>query len=185
MPDSSLLERIAAAPAIAFAGRLTRCVTHLSFATGNPPRYLFTSGLANRCNPAAVSCLYFAEDQPTAECEYRSYFDDDQPLLIFHARFRAQAILDLGDEACRQQFGVSDEDLFGGFRLRTEPTRLQRLGTELARQSRIAAIRFPSAACQRQGRSGFNFALFPDAIRSPDLLEILGAPGSPPLETWP
>jgi hypothetical protein len=38
---------------------------------GNPPSYFFASGHAHRLNPAGVYCLYFSEDEVTANAEYR------------------------------------------------------------------------------------------------------------------
>jgi hypothetical protein len=50
---------------------LVRCVPQLGFDAGNPPSYFFASGRAHRLNPAGVYCLYFSEDEATANAEYQ------------------------------------------------------------------------------------------------------------------
>lgn len=77
-------------PAIALQGRLVRCVPYLDFEQGKPPQYLFTSGRRNRCNPEGVRCLYFAQDEATADIEYRHAWHgslaEHQPKLTSSAR---------------------------------------------------------------------------------------------------
>jgi tRNA (Thr-GGU) A37 N-methylase len=36
----------------------------------HPPDFLFTSGKPGRFNPAGVECVYFSEEETTAEVEY-------------------------------------------------------------------------------------------------------------------
>lgn len=172
------------APVASYQGRLVRCIPQLTFAGGNPPSYLFTSGQVNRCNPAGVSCLYMAEDRDTADCEYRSYYTDPEPQLTFFADFKARAVLDLSDAKTRNHFRLTDSDFFAGFRLKKIITPLQSLGQAVAQQKRIAAIRFPSHACHRESRTGFNLVIFPDTIEAPDCVKILGRKGAT-LEEWP
>ncbi len=70
--------------------RLVRCVPHLDFMASDPPRFLYTSGRPNRCNPRGVDCLYFSEDERTADAEYRRQWRgtdaETQPKLTFFAR---------------------------------------------------------------------------------------------------
>ena len=186
MTDKNWPDLIATAPTVPFEGRLARCIPQLSFQgkDGNPPSYLFTSGLVNRCNPAGTSCIYMGEDRDTADCEYRSYYEDPEPQLTFFADFKARAILDMGEEATRTHFGLTDADFFEGFRLKKKTTPLQAIGAALALQKKVVAIRFPSHACQRESRTGFNLAIFPEAIEAPDFVKILGRKGAT-LEEWP
>lgn len=184
MTDKNRPDLIASAPVIPFEGRLVRCIPQLTYEKGNPPSYLFTSGNVNRCNPQGVSCIYMSEDRDTADCEYRSYYEDPEPQLTFFADFKARAIVDLGDKATRKHFGFTDADFFTGFRLKTDKTGLQALGEGLSQQKEIVAIRFPSYAGYRKKHIGFNMVIFPDAIEAPDAVRILGRKGAI-LEEWP
>jgi hypothetical protein len=82
--------------------RLVRCVPHLDFMAGDSPRFLFTSGRPNRCNPRGVDCLYFSEDERTADAEYRHQWRgtdaENQPKLTFFARVDLRRIIDLENE---------------------------------------------------------------------------------------
>jgi RES domain-containing protein len=184
MTDKNWPDLITTAPVVPFEGRLVRCIPQLTYEKGDPPSYLFTSGMVNRCNPEGVSCIYMGEDRDTADCEYRSYYEDPEPQLTFFADFKARSIIDLGDKATREHFGFTDADFFTGFRLKTDKTALQALGEALSQQKGIVAIRFPSHACHREKRSGFNMVIFPAAIEAPDAVKILGRKGAT-LEEWP
>jgi hypothetical protein len=184
MADKNWPDLIATAPVVSFEGRLVRCIPQLIYEKGDPPSYLFTSGNVNRCNPRGVSCIYMGEDRDTADCEYRSYYEDPEPQLTFFADFKARAIIDLGDQATKKHFGLTDADFFKSFRLRTDKTTLQTLGEALSQQKGVVAIRFPSHACHREKRTGFNMVIFPAAIEAPDFVRILGRKGVT-LEEWP
>jgi hypothetical protein len=184
MADKNWPDLIATAPVVSFEGRLVRCIPQLIYEKGDPPSYLFTSGNVNRCNPRGVSCIYMGEDRDTADCEYRSYYEDPEPQLTFFADFKARAIIDLGDQATKKHFGLTGADFFKSFRLRTDKTTLQTLGEALSQQKGVVAIRFPSHACHREKRTGFNMVIFPAAIEAPDFVRILGRKGVT-LEEWP
>lgn len=184
MAKRSWKQLLETAPTTAFDGRLVRCIPQLTFSGGNPPSYLFTSGLLNRCNPKGVHCIYMGHDKATAECEYESYYDQPEPQLTYYADFRAMATIDLETLNARAHFGLTEADFFEGFRLKTSPTLLQSLGRAISRQKRIVAIRFPSNACHTKGAAGFNWAIFPKSIIAPDSLKILGRGGAS-LEEWP
>jgi len=172
------------APTSSYHGNLVRSLPHLTFLGGTPLSYLFTSGRPNRCNPRGVRCLYLAEDRGTALVEYEKYWPDPQPEVTFYGQLKAEAILDLGDPACAEHFGLVEGDFFAPFRLATPPTRLQMLGEAISRQTHVVAIRFPSEACRALGKVGYNFAIYRDSLQSPDSLSILG-PGRTTLENWP
>jgi hypothetical protein len=184
MADRTWKELLKTAPRRKFAGLLVRCIQQLTFDSGDPPSYLFTSGLVNRCNPEGVHCIYMAEDRTTADCEYESYFADPEPLLTYYGDFKAAAIIDLATQEAVAHFGFTDADFFEAFRLKPTPTRLQCLGDAIHDQKRIIAIRFPSNACHAKGKTGYNWAIFPDALGAPDSLKILGRKGAI-LEEWP
>ncbi len=125
-----------------------------------------------------------SEDRDTAHAEYASYYTDPEPELTFYGDFVTYALLDFEDDNVRRHFGVNDDDFFKGYRLAGSLTPLQLLGAAIAAQTMIAAIRFPSNARRRKGEQGFNFAVFPDSIKAPDWLAILGKAGAF-LEQWP
>ena len=102
--------------------RLFRCVPFLAYEKGEPPSFLYTSGRPNRCNPRDVSCLYFSEDEQTADAEYRQAWRgtpaERQPKLSFIAVVRFRRVLDLKSAEVRSTLGLRDEDLFESWRLR-------------------------------------------------------------------
>ena len=58
--------------------------------------FLFTSGKANRFNTRGVWCVYFAEDDATAEAEYgRHYTGQQQPYVTYFAEVKLRRVLDL------------------------------------------------------------------------------------------
>ena len=158
-----------------------RCVPQLDFDFGDPPRYLFGSGRAKRFNPDGVRCIYFSEGDRVADAEYAggwgTFADSLQPKLTFHARVRIAHVLDLETPDILGKLKVREADLFGPWRLATEPTRLQLLGAAISRQKRIAAIRFPSRAARNLEPPGWNVAIFLEPLRAPDRVEILGRAG--------
>jgi RES domain-containing protein len=168
--------------------RLVRCVAQLSFEKGRPPSYLFTSARRGRCNPDGVECVYFSEDEATASCEYLSYWSPvdaaHQPKLVYFADVTLGHIVDLTDPGVRVELGMSEGDLFGGWRTRPATTPLQCLGAAISKQSRVSAIRYPSAAAHANGGDGVNVVIFRAAVVEPDSLVILG-PGDEALERWP
>jgi RES domain-containing protein len=183
----SLAEALAGAPSRRMRRRLYRCVPYLDFERGKPPTYLHSSGRAGRCNPAGVRALYFAEDQAVAEAEYRLMWRgqpaEHQPKLTFTAEVRLAHVLDLQNTATLSALALRAEHLHEQWRRRPR-TRLQELGEAVSGQRTVAAIRFPSQAARRLRRSGWNVAIFPDAVSAPDRVEILGT-ADEPLEVIP
>jgi RES domain-containing protein len=149
--------------------------------TGDPPRFLYTSGRPNRCNPRGVDCLYFSEDERTADAEYRRQWRgtdaETQPKLTFFARVDLRRIIDLENEQVIQALGLSRNDLFGPWRLSKDLTPLQQLGLAISRQRSVSAVRFPSAALAASSRKGWNLAIFPLTLERPNRVEILGKSG--------
>lgn len=179
---------LAQVPTRSMCRRLMRCVPQLDFMASEKPRFLYTSGRLNRCNPTGVECLYFSEGEETAAAELRQTWHRTaaahQPKLTFTARVRFRRIVDLSDRAVLRVLGLSPEDLYEDWRRQPVPTRLQQLGLAISRQRSITAIRFPSAAARKRGKSGWNVAIFPAALVSPDRVEIVGA-STEPLEILP
>ena len=148
-----------------------------------PRTYLFTSGRANRCNPKNVRAVYFSENKETADAEWEELNDDpDQPVLTFHGRLRAANIIDLSSTATFNALGLSQEDLTGNFRFKS--LNIQQLGKAVSAQTDAVAIRYPSRAMGKIGKTGFNLAIFPDAIRDPDTFVIYGDKRTI-IEQWP
>lgn len=168
--------------------RLVRCVPQLSFTKLARPRFLYTSGRPNRCNPRGVDCLYFSETERVAGWEYARWWHgteaEHQPKLTFHARVRLRAIVDLAKRDVLAALGLGAEDLEAPWRTARRPTRLQELGRAIASHRRISAVRYPSTAARQRGRSGWNVAIYPSALVHPDRVEILGDSGTP-LEELP
>lgn len=167
---------------------LVRCVPQLAFSKKGKPSFLYTSGRANRCNPAGVDCLYFSETEATADAEYRRGWQglpaEHQPKLTFKARVKFGRILDLDDEKTMTALRLSPGDLEAPWRLAARPTRLQELGRAISEQRAIAALRFPSVAARREGLQGWNVAVYPKGLVAPNRVEILGA-SDMPLEVLP
>jgi RES domain-containing protein len=175
-------------PAPGLVTRLARCVALTDFRRSDPPSYLFASRRRNRCNPQGVECVYFSEGEGTASVEYAGFWaplgEKYQPKVTFFADLSVAHVIDLVEPAVRTRLGVTDEDLFGGWRRRAANTRLQKIGLAVSRQARFAAIRFPSAATHRLGRDGSNVVVFRSALKAPDSLVILGRGGAV-LDRWP
>jgi hypothetical protein len=167
---------------------LVRCVAMLPLTAGGMPDYLFTSGRANRCNPAGVDCIYFSEDERTARAEYGRRLGRAtgalQPLGIFFAEVELARVLDLEDVPTRNALGLKAKDLTVRWQFAQKPTRTQLIGLAVSQQQTIAAIRFPSDAARTAGFVGFNVAIFCDCVRRPDSVRILG-PTKKPLQKWP
>ncbi len=107
-----------------------------------------------------------------------------QPKLTFVAVVSFRRVLDLNSAEARRVLGIEDEDLFANWRLKRARTHLQQIGGAISRQRAIAAIRYPSAASRSLGKMGWNLAIFPSALKTPDSLKILGD-SEEPLEALP
>jgi RES domain-containing protein len=166
---------------------LVRCVALLPLTAGGTPDYLFTSGRANRYNPAGVPCVYFSEDEVTARLEYARRFGKNvggrQPLGTFFAEVSLKRVLDLGDAKTRAALKLRPKDLRATWQVARGPTRTQLLGLAASGGS-IAAIRFPSDAARVNRLVGFNMVIFRDCVQPPDHVYILG-PTRKPLGQWP
>jgi len=184
MPQRDWKTLLDTAPKFGFKANLVRCISKNVFDGRQPPSYLFTSGRPGRCNPKGVFCLYMSEDRATALTEYDKYYSEPQPHIAFYGKLVTKAIIDLADSTTQAHFGFVPTVYFDSFRLKTHPTTLQRLGLEISRQSTVAGIRFPSAACHFAGTVGHNVVVYKNAFLSPNSLQILGAEETV-LEEWP
>jgi RES domain-containing protein len=176
------------APVQPLRAALVRCVAMLPLTAGGTPDYLFTSGRANRCNPAGVDCIYFSEDERTARAEYGRRLGRGtgvlQPVAIYFAEVELARVLDLEDAPTRKALNLKPRDLTVRWQSAQEPTRTQLVGLAVSQQQAIAAIRFPSDAVRAAGFVGFNVVIFCGCVRRPDFVHILG-PTKKPLQKWP
>jgi RES domain-containing protein len=179
---------LATVPVRRLKATLVRRVALDPLIEGGGPDFLFTSGRANRYNPAGVACVYFSEDERTARAEYdrraarRS--KGHQPLGTFFADVDLGKVLDLVDDSARKAVGLSAKDLGAHWHRARRPTKSQLLGMAVSCQTSIAAIRFPSDAARATGFTGFNVVIFRHCLRRPDYVRILGATKRP-LQKWP
>lgn len=186
--EEALRGALARAPVQPLRATLVRCVALLPLTTGGTPNYLFTSGRANRYNPAGVECVYFSEDERTARAEYGRRFGRGagalQPLGTYFAEVNLTRVLNLERETVRNALGLKAKDLVVSWEFAHKPTRTQMLGLVVSQQQAIAAIRFPSDAARAAGFVGFNFVIFRDSLQRPDFVHILGL-RKKPLQKWP
>jgi len=155
---------------------------------GHPsPNFLYTSGKPNRYNSAGVQCVYFAEKLEIAVLEYERQMAGlpaaRQPFIVFRANV-GLPVLDLTDPATVSALALSPQDLYAPWRRSTKPTQTQLLGEAIARQTRFAAIRYPSAAAKSIGSDGCGIAIFQNSVRSPSFVRIIGSTPTP-LAEWP
>ena len=176
---ADLSAALAALPGRRMERVLVRCVPQLAFMAGSPPRHLYTSGHAGRCNPAGIACLYASETEATANLEFlqllRGTGAEYQPKLTFSLRIRLAKIVDCEEEPIRRALSLGERDFHGPWRMAASPTLLQRWGAAISGQRVVTAVRYPSAAAHAAGESGWNVAIFPAALVPPDSVAILAA----------
>jgi RES domain len=186
--EESIRAALAGAPVRPLQATLVRCVALLPLTAAGAPDYLFTSGRANRYNPAGVECIYFSEDERPARAEYARRFGVGagalQPLGTYFAEVELAGILNLEALPTRNALRLTTRDLTGRWELARKTTRTQLLGLIVSQQQAIAAIRFPSDATRAAGFAGFNVVIFRGSVRRPDFVRILGSTRKP-LQEWP
>lgn len=147
--------------------------------------FLFMSGRPYRFNPAGVRCVYFAEGERTAAAEYeRHNVARGQPFVTYYAKVALRHVLDLCSAEALKALGLTQRDLRAAWVRGGRATACQLLGEAVSRQSSVSALRFPSEAARTAGFSGTNVVVFPDCVRRPDFVSILG-PTKKPLQRWP
>lgn len=163
---------------------LARYVPHKAFNQGSPPKYLHASGNLNRCNPQGVPCIYFGEGPETARAEFDSYYTTPLSELGFYGRAKLSAILDLTAPTICKHFGLTARDFTRSYAPKSgKLIPLQEIGKALISQTRITAIRFPSNAMQKLGKTGHNLVIFQNNVHGTDFLEIME--DTAVLERWP
>lgn len=179
--SSPIDERLERAPTRRMKRRLYRAVPALSYLRNPKPSFLYTSGRANRCNPAGVSGLYFSELEETALREFRrgsaGTRGQDAPRLIFIAEVDLRKVLDLSKAEVLDALNLTPSDLSAPWRGVESLTRLQSLGRVVSTQLAISAIRYPSALAAEDATREWNLAIFPSALSLPSHLRIIGDRG--------
>jgi RES domain-containing protein len=173
------------APVCELQRTLVRRVPMLAMTEAPAVDFLFTSGKANRFNTRGVWCVYFAEDDATAEAEYeRHYTGQQQPYVTYFAEVKLRRVLDLCSAPTLSALSMNARDLRAPWVGARKPTAAQSLGEAVSRQDAVTAIRFPSDAARAKGFAGANVVIFRESVRRPDHVHILG-PTKKPLQKWP
>lgn len=187
----TMATQVASVPTVSLSRRMVRCVPDLDLNPGSTPDYLFASGRPNRFNAAGVKCVYFADDEQTAREEYSYHWsggmDMFQPLATYWTDVTLERVIDLSDHSVLNHLGMAVADLYAMWPGAAAPTPTQILGMIVVKTTgagRISAIRYPSAAMRRAGKTGFNIAIFPGCVIAPDHVRVLGKKGKV-LQQWP
>src|SRR5260221_1815581 len=134
--EDAMREGLVAAPVRRLRTTLVRCVALLPLTGGGAPDYLFTSGRANRYNPAGLNCVYFSENERTARAEYGRRLGLGlgalQPLGTYYAEVSLASVLDLCDDRTLKALELKPTDLTVKWPLARKPTRSQALGSRSA-----------------------------------------------------
>jgi len=167
--------------------QLARCVARDALEGHSSPDFLHTSGRPNRYNPAGVECVYFGEQLDVAMMEYERQMAGlpgaARPFTIFRANVKLP-VLDLTESATLARLSLTQEELRSPWRLAKSSTRTQLLGEAVSRQTRFAAIRYPSVAAHARGTVGCGLVIFRNGVRAPAFVRIIG-PTDIPLGQWP
>lgn len=176
------------APSAAWKGRVARRVEFLALTTCNPPNWLHTSGRPNRFNPRGIHCIYFAGDPDVArlefECMWQGATAGGQPATDYNADVNLERMLDLTSPETLKTLGVKPVDLHANWRLAKQPTVTQLIGQAVCETKLFSAIRYPSFAAAKSRRPGVNVVLFPECLRAPEFVRIVG-PANEPLQRLP
>lgn len=109
---ADIIQALAKIPTIPFQGTLARIVPHRDLTGRLPPDFLFATGKPNRFNPAEIECVYFSEDEKTAQVEYRRLWaglrGSAQPKTTFFAEVHLAD--DSGSGLRPDARGVGDQD---------------------------------------------------------------------------
>jgi RES domain-containing protein len=187
---AQLTAALKSVPTIPVKATFSRMVPFTDLVKYTPPNWLFTSGKANRYNPAGVNCVYFAESEAVAkyECDdqWKTTSAAKQPVVTYYADIELARVIDLASPAALKALGLQPADLLEPWRLASTPTSTQLLGQAVHNYQRITAMRYPSKAAADQGHAGHNFVIFQNNVLfSPDYVHILGPDKGKPLQSWP
>ena len=163
---------------------LCRFVERAVLERSSSPDFLFTSGRPGRYNTKGIQAVYASESQAIAGAEAERYRNGRVTQNIVYWLHPSALVLDLGDSNSLNALGLSASDLYTPWRFATTHTKTQLLGKEIAAQTRLAGIRFPSDAANALGFAGYNVVFFKDAFVSPASLIVRDSDGKM-IQQWP
>lgn len=163
---------------------LCRVVERAVLERSPAPDFLFTSGRPGRYNTPGIQAVYASESQAIAGAEAERYRNGRVTQNIVYWLHPSALVLDLGDSNNLNDLGLTDADLYTPWRFATTPTKTQLLGREIAAQTRLAGIRFPSDAAKALGFAGYNVVFLKDAFVSPASLIVRDIDGKV-IQQWP
>lgn len=186
MPDlGAIVNALKVVPTIELRRTLVRRVPLTPLIESEVVDFLFTSGRPNRFNPPLVQCIYFAEDERTAEAEYQRHnVRRHQPFATYFGKVSLRHVIDLCSPATFAALGMKEADLQAVWIGKSKFVVTQFLGQALSEQTKIAAVRFPSEAARATGFAGANVVIFKASVCRPDSVRILGLAKNQ-LQKWP
>jgi len=149
------------------------------------PDFLFTSGRPGRYNTRGIQAVYASEDQPTAGAEAERYRNGRVTQNLVYWVHPTALVFDILEIAANlNALGLTTADLYTPWMFAKIPTKTQLLGSDIAAQTRLAGIRFPSNAARDRGFAGYNLVFFKDALVSPRSLIVRDGGGNI-IQQWP
>lgn len=187
LSESFLLRALERTAAIPWKTPLARRVPLFDLIANLPPKFLWASGKPNRFNLSGAECIYFSDNERTAQAEYVRPLvgtgNERQPVATFWAEVALERLLDLRNVQVRKELALSEGELFAGWRS-AQPTATQMLGEAVNGGAGFSAICFPSDAARAGQFEGANFVIFRNQVKVPDFVQIFG-PRKEPIEVWP
>ncbi len=173
---------------VAVHAQMSRMVDFLALTAISPTEFLYTSGRANRFNPAGVYALYLANTRDTCIAEVHEdnpQFETDCPAdVTYRVNVQIDRCLDLLDENTRAKLHLSETELFANWRRAKKPTATQKLGMTVAEGKDFSSIRYPSNPSRSKGADGWNIVIFQSGLSKGESVSIR-SPDGKISETWP
>lgn len=181
----AIVRALEVVPTVELRRTLVRRVPLTPLIESDAVDFLYTSGRPNRFNPPLVQCIYFAEDERTAEAEYQRHnVRRHQPFATYFGKVNLRYVIDLCSPATLAALEMEEADLQAVWIGKSKLVATQILGQALNEQTKIAAVRFPSEAARAAGFAGANVVILKESVRRPDAVRILGLAKNQ-LQKWP
>jgi hypothetical protein len=163
---------------------LARYVLKKAFDKASPPALPLRIRQPESLQSSRRFCVYFGEGSETARAEFDSYYNKPLTEMGYYARVRLHAIIDLEDTKTLKHFGLKPTDFTRSYATKTDNLiPLQELSLTVSKQTKVCAIRFPSKAMKKEGKTGHNLVVFHDLVTGSDRLEIME--DAAVIESWP